>query len=105
MSVVAVWSWASEPEDVEAVRAALSELVVHCEAEHPLIQRLEWLEASENSGGPVEFRWIEEYESREAMESDEYTDVCEGLWQPVKDRAIADTFGGKAYDRGGGILR
>jgi hypothetical protein len=60
MSVVAVWSWASEPADVEAVRAALSELVVHCEAEHPLIQRLDWLEASENSGGPVEFRWIEE---------------------------------------------
>jgi hypothetical protein len=39
------------------------------------------------------------------MESDEYTDVCEGLWQRVKDRAIADTFGGKAYDRGGGIVR
>jgi hypothetical protein len=52
-----------------------------------------------------EFRWIEEHESREAMDSDEYTDAFEGLWQPVKDRAIADTFGGQAYDRGGGIVR
>jgi hypothetical protein len=39
------------------------------------------------------------------MENDEYTDVREGLWQPVKARAISDTFSGKAYDRGGGIFR
>ena len=105
MSVVVVWSWAAEPADADAVRAALSELVAHCETEHPLIQRLQWLEAAKNSGGPIEFRWIEDYESREAMDSDEYTDVCKGLWQPVKDRAIADTFGGTAYDRVGGISR
>jgi quinol monooxygenase YgiN len=105
MSVVAVWSWTSEPADAEAVRAALNELVAHCETEHPLIQRLQWLEGAQNSAGPVEFRWIEEYESREAMDGDEYTDVCDGLWKPVKDRAIADTFGGKAYDRGGGMVR
>ena len=105
MPVVALWSWASEPADVEAVRVALNELVAHCETEHPLIQRLEWLEASKKDDGPVEFRWIEEYESREAMSDDAYTDVCERLWQPVKDRAIDGTFGGKAYDRGGRILR
>jgi hypothetical protein len=39
------------------------------------------------------------------MDSDEYTDVCEGLWEPVKARAIAGTFSGKAYDHGGGISR
>jgi hypothetical protein len=89
MSIVAVWSWASDPGDVAAMRAALDDLVAHCEAEHPLIQRLEWLEAS----------------SREAMENDQYTDVCEALWQPVKSRALADTFVGKAYERGGGIFR
>lgn len=105
MSVVAVWSWASEPADLDAVRAALSELVAHCETEHPLIKRLEWLEASKKDDGPVEFRWIEEYESREAMDKDEYTDVCEGLWQPVKARAVADTFSGKAYEQGGRISR
>ena len=105
VSVVALWSWASEPADVGAVRSALNELVDHCETEHPLIQRLEWLEASKKDDDPVEFRWIEEYESRETMESDEYTDVCEGLWQPVKERAIDGTFAGKAYEHGGGISR
>lgn len=105
MSVVAVWSWASDPSDVEAVRAALTDLVAHCDTEHPLIKRIEWLEASKKDDGPVEFRWIEEYENREAMDSDEYTDACEALWQPVKACAIADTFAGKSYDHGGGLLR
>lgn len=105
LPVVAVWSWASEPADVDAVRSALNDLVAHCDTEHPLIKRIEWLEASKKDDGPVEFRWVEEYESREAMDSDGYTDVCEGLWEPVKARAIADTFAGKAYDYGGGLLR
>jgi quinol monooxygenase YgiN len=105
LAVVAVWKWECDPADVEAVRTALQDLVAHCDTEHPLITRIEWLEASKKDGAPVEFLWVEEYESAEAMAQDEYTDVCESLWDPVKSRAIADTFAGKGYDRGERLLR
>ena len=90
---------------MDEVRAALDALVEHCEAEHPLIRRLGWFSAPEKDGTNVEFRWLEEYESRAAMAQDEYTEVCGALWEPVKSRAIAGSFGGKAFDQGGFLQR
>ncbi|MGZ4359581.1 MAG: hypothetical protein ACXVZW_07340, partial [Gaiellaceae bacterium] len=105
VSVLAIWTWSCRPDDVDEVRAALDELVAHCDSEHPLIRRLGWFSAVASEGGEVEFRWLEEYESRESMARDELTDVCAALWQPVRSRAIAGSFAGGAFDRGGGIER
>jgi hypothetical protein len=105
MSVVAIWTWSTANEDVDAVRAALDDLVEHCRTEHPLIRRLAWLSAPAKDSPVVEFRWLEEYESRETMAKDEYTEVCAALWEPVKSRAIEGTFGGKGFDEGGSFER
>ncbi|HUK45829.1 MAG TPA: hypothetical protein VLV28_11090 [Gaiellaceae bacterium] len=105
MSVLAIWMWSSRNEDVDDVRAALDELVQHCETEHPLIRRLGWFSAPAKDGANVEFRWLEEYESREVMAQDEFTDVCKALWEPVKSRAVEGSFAGKAFDQGGLIER
>jgi hypothetical protein len=53
MAVVAVLRWSCDTTDVEAVRAALDDPGVHCEAEHPAIRQIGWLEASNGSGSPV----------------------------------------------------
>jgi len=105
MSVLAIWSWSSAVDDADDVRSALKALVDHCETEHPLIRRLDWFSAPRPESSEVEFRWIEEYESREAMESDQFTDVCESLWDPIKSHASEGTFGGSVWDHGGGIER
>ena len=103
MSVLAIWTWSARTEDEDDVRAALDELVEHCETEHPLIKRLAWFSAPAKDGPMTEFRWLEEYESRETMAQDEFTPVCEALWEPVKSRAV--DFGGKAFDQGGVLER
>jgi len=105
MSVLAIWTWSTKNEDVDDVRAALDELIAHCDTEHPLIRRLGWFSAPAKEGPSVEFRWLEEYESRETMAQDEFTEVCEALWEPVKARAIEGSFAGKAFDQGGSIER
>jgi len=105
MSVLAIWMWSSLNEDVGDVRVALDALVAHCEVEHPLIRRLGWFSAPAKDGASVEFRWLEEYESRETMAKDEYTEVCAALWEPVKSRAIEGSFAGKAFDQGGFLKR
>jgi hypothetical protein len=105
VTVLAIWTWSSRPEDVDHVRAALEALVDHCETEHPLIKRLGWFSAPEKDGPNTEFRWLEEYESRDSMAQDEFTEVCEALWEPVKSRALEGSFGGKAFDQGGAIER
>jgi len=105
MSVLAIWMWSSLNEDVDEVRVALDALVAHCEAEHPLITRLGWFSAPAKDGASVEFRWLEEYESRETMAQDEYTETCKALWEPVKSRAIEGSFAGKAFDQGGFLKR
>jgi len=105
MSVMAIWTWSSKNEDADDVRGALDELVKHCETEHPLITRVGWYWASAKDGEQVEFRWLEEYESRETMAKDEFTEVCDALWEPVKSRALDGSFAGKAFDRGGLVER
>jgi len=105
MTVLGIWTWSSRNDDADDVRAALGALVEHCETEHPLIRRLGWFSAPAKDGASVEFRWLEEYESRETMAQDEFTAVCEALWEPVKSRAIEGSFAGKAFDRGGSIER
>lgn len=105
MSVLAIWTWSSRNEDVDDVQAALVELVEHCRTEHPLIRRLGWFSAPAKDEASVEFRWLEEYESRETMAQDEFTAVCEALWEPVKSRAVEGSFAGKAFDRGGLLER
>jgi len=52
MSVLAIWTWSSRPEDVDGVCAALDALVAHCETEHPLIRRLGWLMTSRTLHSP-----------------------------------------------------
>jgi len=105
MSVLAIWTWSTKVEEGNDVRAALDELVRHCETEHPLITRLGWYSAPAADEQHVEFRWLEEYESRETMARDEFTDVCEALWEPVKSRAVEGSFSGKAFDQGSLIER
>jgi hypothetical protein len=105
MTVLAIWTWSCKNEDLDDVREALDALVEHCETEHPLITRLGWFSAPAKDEAGVEFRWLEEYESRESMAQDEYTDACKALWEPVKSRAIEGTFAGKAFDQGGSIER
>jgi len=105
MSVLAIWTWSCKSEDAEDVLAALDRLIEHCEAEHPLIMRLGWYSAPDNDGATVAFRWLEEYDSRESMAGDEFTEVCEALWEPIKSFAIDDSFAGAAFDQGGLIQR
>jgi len=105
MGVLAIWTWSAKKEDDQDVRAALDELVKHCDTEHPLIRRVGWFWADSKDGENVEFRWLEEYESRETMAQDEFTDVCEALWEPVKLRAVEGSFTGKAFDQGGLLER
>jgi hypothetical protein len=105
MSVLAIWMWSSANEDADDVRAALGGLVAHCATEHPLIRRLGWFSAPATDGQNVEFRWLEEYESRETMSQDEFTEVCEALWEPVKSRALEGSFTGKAFDQGAVLER
>ena len=71
----------------------------------PLIMRLGWYSAPDNDEATVAFRWLEEYQSRASMASDEFTEVCEALWEPIKSRAIDDSFAGAAFDQGGLIQR
>jgi len=105
MGVLAIWTWSSRNDDVDDVRVAFDELVDHCRTEHPLIRRLGWFSAPAKEGANVEFRWLEEYESRETMAQDEFTEVCEALWEPVKSRAVEGSFAGKAFDQGGLLER
>ena len=62
MNVLSIWTCSTPVSEADAVRGAVGVLVAHCRGEHPLIKRLEWVSATSEDGGRVDFQWLEGYE-------------------------------------------
>jgi hypothetical protein len=99
VKVVTVLLFSARSEDADEVRAALDQVVEHCD-EHPAIKQAGWFSAPGKEGKTTEFLWLEGYNSREEKEAEEYNDACAAVWTPVKSRAVEGTWTVCVFDRG-----
>jgi len=91
MGINVVIQW-SVPEGREAeTDAALRAISDHIRESHPGIQACRVFRQFAGGEPHRAYWWLEEYESFTALESEEMTEECDRVWQPIRDIEIPGT--------------